>query len=347
MGKQIIVTGGAGFIGCNTSARLAREGYEVTVVDNLSRKGTEQNLKWLQEQADIKFAQVDIRDFDSLQKTFAEHKDLEAVVHLAAQVAVTLSIDDPRTDFEINALGTFNVLEAVRLSGQKPLVVYASTNKVYGGMESVKVEESEKRYNYKDFPEGVPETMNLDFHSPYGCSKGAADQYVRDYSRIFDIPAVVMRQSCIYGPRQFGIEDQGWVAWFIIAAVLGKLTSIYGNGKQVRDLLYVDDLIDAYMLAIKNKASMKSKVYNLGGGTKFSLSIWEEFGPILEGLIGNEIPITKKGWRQGDQPIYISDIRLVEKELGWQPKIAPEQGIKQLYDWVVTNQDIIQASLEK
>jgi len=346
MAKQVIITGGAGFIGCNTAARFAKEGYEVTVLDNLSRKGAEQNLKWLKGQADIKFAEVDVRDFDKLQKTFAEHKNLETVIHLAAQVAVTLSIENPRQDFEINAGGTFNVLEAVRSLDQRPLVIYASTNKVYGSMEAVAVEEGEKRYSYKDFPEGIPETMNLDFHSPYGCSKGAADQYVRDYSRIFDIPAVVMRQSCIYGPHQFGIEDQGWVAWFIIAAVLGKLTSIYGNGKQVRDVLFVDDLIDAYLLAIKHTSDMKSKVYNIGGGAKYSLSIWEGFSPILEKLVGRKIPVTKKGWRQGDQSIYISDIRQAKKDLGWKPKITPEEGVRKLYDWVVENKDVIEASLE-
>ncbi len=341
MPKKILITGGAGFIGSNAAARALRDKNKVIIFDNLSRKGAEDNLKWLKGFGNFEFVKGSVTDFKAIQKTVAKHKDIKGLFHLAGQVAVTTSITDPRSDFEANLLGTFNVLESVRNQGIKPLVLYSSTNKVYGGMENVVVVKDAKRYRYRDLPNGVPETMQLDFHSPYGCSKGAGDQYIRDYARVYDIPTVVFRQSCIYGPRQFGIEDQGWVAWFIIATLLGKLTSIYGDGKQVRDVLYIDDLINAYMLALQNPAKVAGKVFNVGGGPKNSISIWQEFGPMLEKLVGKKIPVTKKPWRQGDQPIYISDIRHIKKELGWEPKINPEKGIKLLFDWIDANKLLI------
>ena len=250
MAKSYLVTGGAGFIGSNYVSRLIQRGENVTIYDNLSRSGSKLNLEWLRREygQSFKLIEADIRDHDAIADA-ALGKNV--IVHLAAQVAVTTSVTNPREDFEINALGTFNLVEAARLSGSKPVVLYASTNKVYGGMEEVKTVEKDDRYEYADYPYGIPETLSLDFHSPYGCSKGTGDQYVRDYSRIYGLPSVVLRQSCIYGTHQFGMEDQGWVAWFVIAAITGKPITIYGDGKQVRDILFVDDLLNAYDLAIE------------------------------------------------------------------------------------------------
>lgn len=339
MGK-FVVTGGAGFIGCNTVERLLRDGHEVIVIDNLSRKGTESNLAYLQRQGDFAFVRADLRDAEAVEAVFKNHSGIDTVIHLAGQVAVTTSVKDPREDFEINALGTFNVLEGIRLSGQKPLVIYSSTNKVYGGMEHIVIDELEDRYVYRDYPLGIPETELLDFHSPYGCSKGAADQYVRDYHRIYGIPTVVMRQSCIYGYRQFGVEDQGWVAWFVIAAVLGKDISIYGDGKQVRDVLFVEDLVEAYLMAAANVEKVAGKIFNVGGGPQFTMSVWREFGPMIEEALGRKIPVTYGEWRPGDQPCYVSDIRKVKAELGWEPKVSVQEGVHRLVKWVSDNQHL-------
>ncbi len=255
-------------------------------------------------------------------------------------MAVTTSVTDPRNDFEINAEGTFNVLEAARLSGRKPIVTYASTNKVYGEMLDVPIAEAPTRWHYADLPNGCPETQPLDFHSPYGCSKGTGDQYVRDYARIYGLKTVVFRQSCIYGPRQFGVEDQGWVAWMTIAALTGKQITIYGDGKQIRDILYVEDLLDAYDTAIRKIDSVKGKVFNLGGGPDNTMSIWTEFGPILEGLLGKSIPVDRGDWRPGDQKVFVADIHKAADELGWSPKIGVKEGVSRLFDWVKENKGV-------
>jgi len=318
----------------NYVARLLARGENVTVYDNLSRAGAARNLAWLRERFGndaFRLVEGDVRDAALLTETA---RDADIIVHLAAQVAVTTSVLQPRLDFEINALGTFNVMEAARLSHRKPMVLYASTNKVYGGMEDVKVVEEETRYRYADLPYGVPETQPLDFHSPYGCSKGAGDQYVRDYARIYGIPTVVFRQSCIYGPHQWGIEDQGWVAWFVIAALAGRPITIYGDGKQVRDVLFVEDLLDAYDAAIARRESVAGEVFNVGGGPARTISIWREFGPLLERLTGKQIPVDYGDWRPGDQKVYVSDIREAQRLLGWQPKTDVETGVKRLVDWV-------------
>jgi CDP-paratose 2-epimerase len=254
-------------------------------------------------------------------------------------VAVTTSVKNPRKDFEDNAIGTFNALEAARYSEDNPVFLFSSTNKVYGGMEDIAVVEEAQRYRYSDHLNGIPETQATDFHSPYGCSKGAADQYVRDYARIYGLRTVVSRQSCIYGYRQFGIEDQGWVAWFIIAALKRRPISIYGNGKQVRDILFIDDLLDAYDSMVKNIDRTAGEIYNIGGGPKNVMSIWTEFGPMLEELVGYQVPVTYHNWRAGDQPVYVSDIRKAERELDWSPQISVSQGIKQLFEWVKNNQE--------
>jgi CDP-paratose 2-epimerase len=336
--RHYLVTGGVGFIGSNYVHHLLSRGEQVTVYDNLSRHGAEINLAWLQAEHrthSFRFVQGDIRDAGLLT---AMAQDADVIIHLASQVAVTTSVIRPREDFEINALGTLNVLEAARLSGRQPIVLYASTNKVYGEMKEVEVVEEEPRYRYRDLLFGVGESQPLDFHSPYGCSKGAGDQYVRDYARIYGLPTVVFRQSCIYGPRQFGVEDQGWVAWFIIAAVTGQPITIYGNGKQVRDLLYVDDLLDAYDAAVAHIDRAAGKVYNVGGGPANTLSIWWEFGLMLERLVGHPVSVSWRDWRPGDQRIYVSDIRKIRQHLGWEPCIGVEEGIQRLYKWIVDNQ---------
>jgi CDP-paratose 2-epimerase len=335
----ILITGGAGFIGCNLAAALLRSGERVTIVDNLSRPRTDQNLAWLHGQfADtLRFERADIRDQATMNAIVPGH---DAVFHLASQVAVTTSVQNPREDFEINALGTLNILEAARLASAPPAIFFASTNKVYGGMEEVRIVEQATRYAYADFPNGIPETQTLDFHSPYGCSKGAADQYVRDYARIYGLKTVVFRQSSIYGPRQFGVEDQGWAAHLVIAAVLGRPITIYGDGKQVRDMLYVDDLVAAYLTALDRLDTVSGRIYNIGGGPRNTISVWAEFGPLLERLIGKQVPVRYGDWRPGDQPVYISDIAMAERELNWQPAVAVEEGIERLVRWVEANREV-------
>ena len=332
---RILVTGGAGFIGSHLALRFAQRGAQVVLFDNLSRLGSEHNLAWVSREApSAEFVRGDVRDAEAMVR--AAH-DCQAVFHLAAQVAVTTSVTDPREDFEINALGTFNVLEAARLSGTRPLVVYSSTNKVYGGMEGAAVVERDGAYAYADLPHGVSEDWPLDFHSPYGCSKGAGDQYVRDYARIYGLPTVVFRQSCIYGERQFGVEDQGWLAHFVISAVLGRPITIYGDGKQVRDVLFIDDLLKAFERAVERQASVGGQIYNIGGGPGMTLAVWAGAGPLLESLAGHTLPVQWGDWRPGDQRIYVSDIRKAERGLGWRPTIAPAEGLGRLYRWVEAN----------
>lgn len=340
MTKHYLVTGGAGFIGSNYVQRLLWRGEKVTIYDNFSRGGAPRNLEWLKaEFGDNTFGVMvgDVRDASRITEAAAS---ADVIVHLAGQVAVTTSVTNPRDDFESNALGTFNVLEAARASGRKPIVIYASTNKVYGGMEDVELFEEPTRWRYKDLMGGCPETQPLDFHSPYGCSKGTGDQYVRDYARIYDLPTVVFRQSCIYGPRQFGIEDQGWVAWFIIAAVMGRNLTIYGDGKQVRDILHVEDLIQAYDLAVEKIDTARGQVYNLGGGPANVMSIWAEFGPKLEAMLGKKLDPARGDWRPGDQRVFYADVSKAKHELGWEPKINVDEGVTRLFDWVKANQHL-------
>lgn len=336
----IFITGGAGFIGCNLADHHLRLGRRVVAFDNLSRAGTESNLAWLRANHGdhLKFVKGDIRDFDALRAALPA--DAEQVYHMAGQVAVTTSVVNPREDFEVNALGTFNVLEVVRAVAPRAILFYASTNKVYGGMEDVAIVEEENRYRYRDLASGASEQQPLDFHSPYGCSKGCGDQYVRDYARIYDMRTVVFRQSCIYGLRQFGVEDQGWIAHLCIAARLNRLITIYGNGKQVRDVLWIDDLIAAYDAAADRIDVAAGQVYNIGGGPDNTMSIWVEFGPHLERLAGRAIPVTYSDWRPGDQPVYISDIHKARRDLGWRPKVLLQDGISRLWQWIDANPDL-------
>src|SRR5438552_13229032 len=338
--RRVVVTGGAGFIGSNLVDNLLRDGNVVTVFDSLIRRGSEANLAWLQEQHSYnRFRAVrgDVRDFPAVQSVL---RDADVVFHLAAQVAVTSSVEDPHSDFEVNALGTLNVLEAARLSGRQPIVVFTSTNKVYGGMEDTMVVDRNGHYEYRDFPNGIPESQPLDFHSPYGCSKGAGDQYVRDYARIYGLPTVVFRMSCIYGPRQFGTEDQGWLAHFIIAALTGRPIAIYGNGKQVRDVLFVDDLVRAFRLAAEKIDQVAGEIFNIGGGPVNALSVWAQFSQYLQELTGEPVSARFEDWRPGDQPCYVSNIGKIRERLGWQPLIDKAAGIGLLGDWVGSNLEL-------
>lgn len=339
MGRYL-VTGGAGFIGCNYVHRLLGRGDEVVIYDNLSRRGADANLRWLRQEYGphaFRLAVGDVQDVEGLHDLM---EGIEVVVHLAGQTAVTTSVEDPRADFQDNALGTFNVLEAARQAAHNPIVLYASTNKVYGKMEQTEVVEQETRYAYRNRAHGVPESQPLDFHSPYGCSKGAGDQYVRDYARIYELPTVGFRQSCIYGPRQMGVEDQGWVAWFAIAAVMDEPITIFGDGKQVRDVLYIDDLLDVYDRSVEHIATAAGQIYNVGGGPRHTMSVWREFQPLLERLTGRSIDVSYGDWRPGDQRIYVSDIRKAEAELGWRPQVGVEEGVTRLFDWVAANQGL-------
>ena len=343
--RTVVITGGAGFIGVNAAEAFIQDGWYVILFDNLSRKGTDLNLRYLQQRypAECEFVLGDIR-YDHFSLLHAVGR-AELVLHLAAQVAVTTSIARPLEDFEINARGTFNVLEAIRESGNNPLVIYSSTNKVYGGLTDVVYVKDATRYRFRDFAEGIAEDRPLDFHSPYGCSKGAADQYVHDYGRIYGIPTVVFRQSCIYGQRQFGVEDQGWVAWFSIAALLERPITIFGDGLQMRDLLHVDDLVAAYKLAAADPARTAGAIYNMGGGPSRTLSLLELLA-FLEDRLAKKIPVSHAEPRAGDQPVFVADIRKIERELGWRPTIDPLPGVELLLDWLCQNRRDVERVVE-
>jgi CDP-paratose 2-epimerase len=335
-----IVTGGAGFIGCHAAARFHRVGHRVVVVDNLSRRGAEQNLGWLRDQGVTTFVRADVRDAWAMNALLAAHADADAVLHLAGQVAVTTSVVDPRADFEINALGTLNVLEAVRTAaGGRPAVLYSSTNKVYGNLEQLQVVERDGRYAYLDRSFGIDEDEPLDFHSPYGCSKGAGDQYVRDYARIYGLRTVVFRQSCIYGTRQMGIEDQGWVAWFCVAVATGQPFTIFGDGKQIRDALWIGDLINAYERALERIDDVSGAVFNIGGGPSNTLSL-RELVAKLERAHDRRLDPPLAPWRPGDQRVFVADIRKADRLLDWRPRVSIDDGVDRLITWVRENRGL-------
>lgn len=332
MNKNIFITGGVGFIGINVAKFYLAKGFRVKIYDSLFRPGVEKNLEILRREnhANLTILQKDIRDFETLKK---EVVGSNVVLHFAGQTAVTTSVADPRSDFEVNALGTFNVCEAVRLSAPRATLGYSSTNKVYGAIPKSQVQEEKTRYTAKNYKNGFSESLPLDFYSPYGCSKGAGDQYVRDYHRIYSLNSFVFRQSCIYGTYQLGVEDQGWLAHFILTAIKNKTLTIYGNGKQVRDVLFIDDLVKAYDSAISNIDKIKGEIFNVGGGPKNTISLLELIEEI-EKLNGKKINLKFENWRPGDQKIYVSDISKAKRILGWSPKINTESGIKKLFDWL-------------
>lgn len=339
---KIIITGGCGFIGVNATEYFLNKHYQVLALDNLSRVGSEQNLKWLKTlRGDFLFKKIDIRNYISLTKIFKEFKP-DLILHLAGQTTVTGSILNPREDFEINALGTFNVLEVMRNVASKASLIYSSTNKVMGELTDIPIREEKKKYVFKNL-KGVSEKQPLDFCSPYGCSKGCGDQYVLDYARIYKLNTVVFRQSCIYGSRQFGIEGQGWLAWFISSLVFDRPVTLYGNGKQVRDVLHIDDLVNAFDLAFKNIKKIKGKAYTIGGGFKSAVSILEFF-EILKSISGKKFSYKLKPWRLADQKVYISDISSAKKDFNWVPHITPKQGIKTMYEWILKNKHLIAKS---
>lgn len=334
-----VITGGAGFIGSNLADFHLSKGNRVTILDNFSRPGSERNLAWLESRhgSRLNVVRADIRSADQvLEETIGS---ADVVFHLAAQVAVTTSVTDPRHDFEVNALGTFNVLEAARKAPSKPAILYSSTNKVYGKMADLGIVEQNGRYAYQSAAEGIGEDRPLDPYSPYGCSKCTGDQYVLDYARIYDMKTIVFRQSCIYGPRQFGMEDQGWLAWFSIRAQQGKPLSIFGDGKQVRDVLYVEDLIAAYDAAVGHIETTSGKAYNIGGGPGNALSLLE-LVKILNRRFGRTLDCKFEDWRPGDQPVFVSNIAKAKADFGWQPSVCIEQGIVQLTDWIKANEGL-------
>lgn len=343
--RLILVTGGAGFIGCNLVERLLEQPFaRVRVFDNLSRPGVAHNVEWLSSLPGanrLEIVKGDVRDAAAITQAAA---DVGEIFHLAAQVAVTTSVDEPRVDFEVNALGTFNVLEAARCSERRPLVLFTSTNKVYGSLPSVSVEVDGLHYRAvaRDFT-GVKENEALDFHSPYGCSKGAADQYVRDYARIYDLPTVVFRMSCIAGPRQFGNEDQGWVAHFLYSVLRGQPITIYGDGYQVRDILHVSDLLDAMEAVAQRPTRVAGQVYNIGGGLARSVSI-REMLIAIESVTGLRANLQYCPTRPGDQPLYVSDTTKLSSELSWNAKYGVPDILESILAFWETHRETLQES---
>jgi CDP-paratose 2-epimerase len=336
--KPVLITGGAGFVGTNLAHRLLTSGQPVLVFDNLSRAGVEGNLQWLQETHGeaVEAINADVRDAAAVRSAVRRSGQ---VFHLAAQVAVTTSLVDPIHDFDVNARGTLHVLEAMRELKNEgslpPSLVFTSTNKVYGGLKDIQLNLNGERYEpavEEIRSNGISEAWPLDFHSPYGCSKGSADQYVFDYARTFGLPAVVFRMSCIYGPHQMGTEDQGWVAHFLLRALGGEAVTLYGDGKQVRDILFVEDLVDAFLLAQQNMGSLAGSAFNIGGGPENTVSLREilaAMGDFLNGKISTDY----EDWRPGDQKYYVSDTRKFGAATGWSPQVSVEEGMQRLHDW--------------
>ncbi len=331
----VLITGGAGFIGTNLAHRLATANRPVILFDNLSRPGVEQNLAWLKATHGplIRHEPGDVRDLAALRQAV---RQASAVFHLAAQVAVTTSLDHPVEDFEVNARGTLNLLEALRALPQPPPLVFTSTNKVYGDLRELKLLIKDGRYEPQDDAvraHGFGESCPLHFHSPYGCSKGAAGQYVQDYARTFGLPTVVFRMSCIYGPHQFGTEDQGWVAHFLIRALENSPLTIYGDGRQVRDVLFADDLVEAFLLAQEHVDRLAGEAFNIGGGPANTTSLLELMDIISE-LNGHCPAVRFADWRPADQLYYVSDTRKFSRLTGWAPSVGLRQGVKALYEWL-------------
>lgn len=336
---KILITGGAGFVGSHAAEYYALKNEEVVVIDNLSR--AKYNWNYLKKYDNIELLEGDIRDRKLVEKLA---KDVDAIIHTAAQVAVTTSVKDPRTDFEINALGTFNVLEEARKSKSSPAVLFCSTNKVYGdNVNKIPLKEEKMRYVFADerYKNGIPESFPTDLceHTPYGCSKFAADVYVQDYGKRNGVDTGVFRMSCIYGARQWGCEDQGWVAHFVISTLTNKPLTIYGDGKQVRDVLYVTDLVKAYDAFLKKRDKYSGEVYNIGGGAKFTTSLLELLG-MLEKETGKRSKITFDEWRPSDQKVYISDISKAKIDLGWEPNTDIKDGLRLLLGWIKNNKRI-------
>lgn len=338
MTGRALITGGGGFVGTNLADRIASDGGKVVVLDNVSRAGVEQNLDWLGRRHGSAI-DVEIGDVCDRATVARCMRGIDRVFHFAAQVAVTTSIDAPFDDARVNVLGTLNVLEEARKRATTPKLLFTSTNKVYGNLADVALDEGDSRYEPEDLDlrgRGVGEGRPLDFCTPYGCSKGAADQYVLDYAHTYGLPTVVFRMSCIYGPHQFGTEDQGWVAHFLIRALREEPITVFGDGKQVRDVLFAEDLVDAFLLAEHDAYRLAGSAFNIGGGPGNCLSLRELL--TLIGELRDEPPAVEHGpWRQGDQRYYVSDTSAFRAATGWQPRIAPRDGVRILHDWLVAN----------
>jgi CDP-paratose 2-epimerase len=341
MGRNpVLITGGAGFIGTNLADRLLSAGQRILIFDNLSRSGSEANLAWLSAKhgARLQFERGDVRRPDAIRRAL---RHVTAVFHFAAQVAVTDSLTDPQHDFDVNACGTLHLLEAIRQAWNPPAMLFTSTNKVYGALADLDLFSTGRRYLPKDrsvAKVGINESRGLDFHSPYGCSKGAADQYVLDYARNFKVPAVVFRMSCIFGPHQNGTEDQGWVAHFLMRANDRAPIRIYGDGMQVRDLLFIGDLLDAFELALGNVASTAGHVFNMGGGAQNTVSLLELLD-LIRGLTGERCRTDFRPWRSGDQRYYVSDTRKFKSFTGWSPRVGVQEGLEILHGWLLARKE--------
>jgi CDP-paratose 2-epimerase len=335
---KYLITGGCGFLGSNIAREILKKNDELVIFDNLYRQGSSQNLTWLGDQGKFTFIHGDIRNADDVERTIKLHKP-DVIYHLAGQVAMTTSLSYPRMDFEVNALGSFNVLDSVRQYSPDTIVIYSSTNKVYGDLEWTRYEETSTRYITPDYPEGFPETIPLEFHSPYGCSKGAADQYMTDFFRMYGTRTVVFRHSSMYGGRQFSTYDQGWIGWFCQKAVekkfgtgMGSFT-ISGNGKQVRDVVCADDVTALYLKAVEKIDAIQGRVFNIGGGIKNSLSLLELFA-ILESELDIQLEYTHLPPRESDQRVFVADISKIKDYINWEPGVGKEQGIKKMINWV-------------
>jgi CDP-paratose 2-epimerase len=335
---KYLITGGCGFLGSNIASEILKRNDELIIFDNLYRFGSSQNLEWLKEKGEFNFIHGDIRDANDVESTIKIHKP-DVVYHLAGQVAMTTSIADPRRDFEVNALGSFNLLDSIRKYSPETIVIYSSTNKVYGDLEWTPYEETDTRYVTSDFPDGFPETITLDFHSPYGCSKGTADQYMLDFHRMFNIKTVVFRHSSMYGGRQFATYDQGWIGWFCQKALetkhgtLKEPFTISGTGKQVRDVLYADDMVSLYLQTVDKIDSAQGQVFNIGGGIENSLSLLELFY-ILEKELDIKLEYTHLPPRESDQRVFVADITKAKEIIGWEPRIGKDAGIRKMVEWL-------------
>jgi CDP-paratose 2-epimerase len=340
MTEQWFLTGGCGFVGSNLAASLLGDGHQVVALDNLSRLGSAQNLDWLRQQAAapgagrFTFIQADTRNQREVEAAFELHAGgLTAVAHLAGQVAMTTSIENPRTDFEVNVGGAINLLEAVRRFAPSAAVLFSSTNKVYGDLRQFRVVEGPTRWTQPDLPHGLDESAPLEFHSPYGCSKGAADQYFLDYHRIYGLKTTVFRHSSMYGGRQFATYDQGWVGWFVQQVLEGKRFTISGDGKQVRDLLHADDLVTCYRQAAASIEACAGRPFNIGGGMGSSMSLLELFAA-LERLTGRQADFERLPWRQSDQKVFVADTRAAQAAFGWTTRVNQQDGLRRMVEWV-------------
>ena len=334
---KLLITGGCGFLGSNLASYGIKNGYEITVFDNLSRLGSSQNLEWLNSLGSVEFIHGDIRNYNDVSRLIRRVQP-DSIFHLAGQVAMTTSLENPFMDFQVNVGGAINVLESVRNYCPSASVFYSSTNKVYGDLAEFRYKETESRYECVEHPNGFSEDIGLEFHSPYGCSKGAADQYMSDYSRMFGLKTVVFRHSSMYGGRQFATFDQGWVGWFCQQALnikLGKSEpfTISGTGKQVRDVLHATDIISLYFSSLENVEKIAGKAFNVGGGVQNSLSLLELFA-MLEELTGEKLLYNKLPERISDQRVFVADYSLLKGLTGWQPKTSSREGVASMLDWL-------------